>query len=200
MTDNPYDRVTFRGFTFDRWTVQGILAVEADLGYELTLDQGSYRPSASRWSANTHRGGGVFDLVPADAKRKIAALQRHGFVPFHRMPIPGLWVEHIHVVQRGNVKADPSAIAQIDDYDRKRNALAGQSEGPYWPMDEWRPVSVHPYVKEADMPLNADDLKKIEAIVAKYVGDVVPYPTAADPKNTVWVSTILNRIAKKIGA
>jgi hypothetical protein len=54
--------------------------------------------------------------------------------------------------------------------------------------------------KDEDMPLNADDLKKIRAIVSeeveKRVGDVIPWPTDKNKANKVTVATALSRLKK----
>jgi len=56
--------------------------------------------------------------------------------------------------------------------------------------------------KEENMPLNADDLRKIRAIVSeeveKRVGDVVPWPTSTNKDNNVTAKTALARL-KSIG-
>lgn len=122
MTDDRYDKVTFRGVTVDKYTRAALLEVEKELGYELTLWQGSYHPGVAK-SSHTHDGGGVVDLAGNyDATNKVKALRRNGFVADLRNQ-PSLSGE-IHAVQIGNAKADPTAKAQIAPMERGRAGLA----------------------------------------------------------------------------
>lgn len=132
MSDDRYERVTFRGKTVDRWTMQALEACEKALGYELTITQGSYNAGSVSASAGTHDGGGVVDLAAWDWRRKVRALRDHGFAAWHRVPSQGPWPEHIHAVLIGNEKAAASAKRQVIAYREGRNGLANNArdDGP----------------------------------------------------------------------
>jgi hypothetical protein len=128
----PYALTTHDGKTVDLLTKVALLAAEAMLGYDLTIVQGSYNAGKVAASAGTHDDGGVIDLTPFDADRKIRVLRRLGFAAWHRTPDQGPWKEHIHAVQVGNARLSAGAKAQVDDYVRGLNGLAGHAadDGP----------------------------------------------------------------------
>lgn len=131
MADDRYDRVWFHGKLVDKYTRQALEACERELGYELTIVQGSYHGGVSA-SAGTHDGGGTIDLAPYDWARKVKVLRKHGFAAWYRPAIPGLWGPHIHAVQIGNSQASPSAKRQTTDYRNKRNGLANHAYDGFW--------------------------------------------------------------------
>lgn len=133
--DDRYERVTFHGKTVDRWTMAALLEAERQLGYELTIVQGSYNNSVSA-SAGTHVGGGVVDLAPWDWKNKVRVLRELGFAAWHRTPSQGPWGEHVHAVLIGNTSAAASALRQVEAYKQGRNGLAnsGPDDGPKTPI------------------------------------------------------------------
>ena len=139
MADDRYDRVTFHGRTVDKWTRQALEAAEKELGYSLTISQGSYNSGRVSASAGTHDGGGVVDLVAWDWPNKVRALRRNGFAAWHREPSQGPWPEHIHAVLIGNDKASGSAKRQVEAYRAGRNGLASNArdDGPRIPATEF---------------------------------------------------------------
>jgi hypothetical protein len=138
MTDDRYDRTTFRGKTVNKWTKQALEACERDLGYDLTIVQGSYHGGVSQ-SAGTHDGGGVVDLAPFDWRRKVLVLRNHGFAAWHRVPSQGPWGEHIHAVLIGDQSASPSAKRQVESYKAGRNGLASNAR------DDGPPVNIREF-------------------------------------------------------
>jgi hypothetical protein len=134
----PYARTTRRGHTLDNLTDYALLAVEEELGYRprsLDVLQGSYNAGGVGVSAGTHDGGGAVDLSPANAAEKVHALRKVGFAAWHRTPIPGVWVEHVHAVLIGNAKLSPAAAAQVVDYRNHRDGLAGNGPDNTWHPD-----------------------------------------------------------------
>lgn len=173
MTDDRYDRVTFRGHTFDRYTRQPLLRIEQLLGYELTIYQGSYSNAAA--SKGTHTGGGAGDLAPYQWQKKVRFLRVHGLDAWHRpeLWIGGklIWVEHIHFVQYGNRMCSPEAKAQVEDYNHYRNGLADHGPDPHgnlWvPNRAWR---YYPQGLGYTQP--SGDAAAVYADIAAQVGDV----------------------------
>ena len=123
VADEPYDIIQFRGAKVDRITAQALTLAEFILGYELTITQGSYNKGGVSASAGTHDGGGVIDLAPFEADRKVRILRALGFAAWHREPIPGLWPEHVHAVLIGNKKLAPAAVNQVASYRAGRDGL-----------------------------------------------------------------------------
>lgn len=151
MTFPPaYDRTSLRGITLDQMTKQAILDTEHRLGVTLTLLQGSYNAGRVTASAGTHDGGGAVDIAPrANGKTPaqiVHALRAVGFAAWHRLPIPGVWGEHIHAVLIGNEKVSPSAARQIDAYRAGRDGLASNRVDP-----TWRPDPIRAYVYPPQM-------------------------------------------------
>lgn len=141
MSDDRYDKVTFRGHTVDKWTMQALQACEKVLGYELTILQGSYHVGVGA-SAGTHDGGGAVDLAPADWQHKVKVLREHGFAAWHRLPSQGPWPEHIHCILIGDLRAAPLAQEQVAAYREGFNGLGhlgkgGRDDGPRVPIHEF---------------------------------------------------------------
>lgn len=171
MSDDRYDRVTFRGKTVNKITKAALEECERRLGYELTIVQGSYHKGIGA-SAGTHDGGGVIDLAPADWKRKQDVLRAVGFAAWHRTPIPGVWGEHIHAVLIGDTDAAPAAQRQVESYLAGRNGLANNAResGPR-PRIEFKYPPPDPYPippKEAGMNPVQYGKKLIRAGVAEW--------------------------------
>lgn len=128
---SAYDRVVWRGYTFDKVTVQALQEAEKRLGYTLSIIQGSFNTSVSA-SGGTHAGGGAVDLAPADYANKVHVLRAIGFAAWHRPAIRGLWVEHVHAVLLDDAVASAAAKAQWTDYRNHRDGLADNAYDPTW--------------------------------------------------------------------
>lgn len=135
---NAFDRVTFRGHLMDRKTQAFLEAMEAELGYELTVLQGCYNPGGVAASGGTHDGGGVVDLAPADHERKVKVARALGAFAWFR---PELWIDgkrvwgdHVHLGIRNHGRLAAAARAQQADYDATpaRNGLASHAPDPTW--------------------------------------------------------------------
>lgn len=128
----PYELTTYDGRTVDRLTAAALDEVARRLGYELSLSQGSYNAGKVSASAGTHDRGGVVDLPPYQAERKVRELRAVGFAAWHRRAIAGLWPEHVHAVLIGHRRLAPSAHRQVLAYLAGRNGLAdnGADDGP----------------------------------------------------------------------
>jgi hypothetical protein len=102
---------------------------EKDLEYALTIEQGNYNPGGVAASGGTHDGGGVIDLAPFDWENKVRVVRKRGAFGWHRLPIPGVWGEHIHFGIRNHGRLSPAAQRQQDDFDAKppRNGLANHA-------------------------------------------------------------------------
>lgn len=114
---DAFDRVIFRGKLMDKKTQSFLVAMEAELGYELTVLQGCYNVGGVAASAGTHDGGGVVDLAPYDWENKVRVGRKLGGFGWHRPALPGVWGEHIHIGIRNHGRLSPSAQSQQRDYD-----------------------------------------------------------------------------------
>lgn len=125
---NAFDKVTFRGRTVDKKTRAFLLAMEARLGYELTVVQGSYN-STVKQSGGTHDKGGVVDLAAWDWERKVKVAADLGAFVWHRPYLPGVWGEHIHLGIRDHGNLSTEAARQQVDWDSRppRNGLASHA-------------------------------------------------------------------------
>lgn len=120
---SAYDHDYFHGKLLDVATIMALKAMEADLGYELTITQGIGGAPAS---GGTHLRGRAVDLAPYDWKNKLRVGLKHGLIGWHRPYIRGLWPEHNHLVlvlgdidnQRGIA---PAAWRQIIAYVKRRS-------------------------------------------------------------------------------
>lgn len=145
----PYDLTTHDGKRVDWLTKSFLLAMEERLGYELTIVQGSYNAGGVSQSAGTHDGGGVVDLAPFDAARKVRVARALGGAAWRRMPSQGDWSEHVHIVLVGNEKLSSSAASQVSAYLTGRNGLrnGAPDDGPREFVDRrWR----WPYASRVD--------------------------------------------------
>jgi hypothetical protein len=125
---DPFEHCTYNGALMDQKTKVAVQLGEKRLGYSLTIEQGCYHPGVSQ-SAGTHDGGGVIDFAPFDFANKVRVFREMGWFIWHRLPIPGVWGEHIHGGIRNHGKLSPSAARQQDDYDGTppRDGLAQHS-------------------------------------------------------------------------
>lgn len=190
MADDRYDKVTFHGRTVDKYTRAALLAVEADLGYELTITQGSYNAGGVGASKGTHDGGGAVDLAPFDRDNKVRRLRQRGFAAWYRSPAQGPWPAHIHAVQFGNEKLSSGAAHQISEYLAGRNGLASRApdDGPrivlrkfnYEPEDEMKPEDWTRLEKMLDAKLAAQRAEVAAAVWSQQIPNrVTGKPIAA---------------------
>lgn len=141
MSD-AFEKVVFHGKTVDKKTRAFLLEMEARLGYELTIVQGSYNPGGVGASGGTHDKGGVVDLAAYDWRRKVKVGADLGAFVWHRPYIQGLWGEHIHLGIRNHGNLSDAAKRQQVDWDARppRNGLASHSvmnrDVDYHPMKE----------------------------------------------------------------
>ena len=132
----PYDKTTHDGKTVDWLTKAALLKMERDLGYPLTIVQGSYHAGVDQ-SAGTHDGGGTVDLAEWDWENKVRVGRRHGFVMWHR-PKSSSWNGHCHGVQMGNKKLSRSAANQVAEYLAGGDGLVGNAPDPHpWHVREF---------------------------------------------------------------
>jgi hypothetical protein len=137
MTTDAFEKVNYRGRLMDRKTMAFLQAMEAKLGYPLTVIQGCYNAGAVSASAGTHDGGGVVDLVSWDARRKVRAARELGAFAWFRPDLPGVWGEHIHLGVRDHGRLSPAAKSQQTAYDADpaRNGLASNAMDRTWHPD-----------------------------------------------------------------
>ena len=128
----PTDRTTHDGKPVDWLTHAALLDVEARLGYELTIVQGSFNAGGVAASAGTHDGGGAVDLSAWDHENKVREMRRAGFACWYRPTIPGLWNEHCHAILIGDRLLSAGAKMQVAEYLRGENGLANHApdDGP----------------------------------------------------------------------
>ena len=120
------ERITWRGHTFNRRSVAALLTVEARLGYQLQILQGSYSTAVSA-SANTHAGGGAVDCVGrGDWDHEVRVMREVGWVAWHRTP-PAFSTEHIHGILRGDPDLGPQARVQVVEWEHGGDGLIGDS-------------------------------------------------------------------------
>lgn len=148
----PYTRVSYHGVTLNARTKAMVQQAEDYLGYELTLNQGSYNPGGVSASGGTHDGGGAVDFAPWDYERKVRVLRQVGFAAWHRPEIPGTWPEHIHAIAVKDKEMSPAAQKQIQDYFAHLDGLADHAPDP-----TWRPRVIVPF----QYPLLPVDLSNV---------------------------------------
>ncbi len=164
MSDDRYEITTWRGHKFDRYTIAAIEAAEAEVGYELTVMQGSYNGGSGKVSASagTHDGGGAVDFgAGPTVARDVRALRAIGFAAWHRTASEGPWGPHIHAVLIGNSAASDGAKRQVAAYKAGRNGLATDL-----PDNTWRPTPIPTFdYPEEDMAISEEDVKRIAKAV-----------------------------------
>jgi hypothetical protein len=131
----PFQHVIYNGKLMDEKTKAFIQAMEARLGYPLTIVQGCYSTAVDA-SAGTHAGGGVVDLAKYDWQRKVRVARALGAFAWHR---PYNWdgrggMEHIHLGIRDHGNLSPAAAAQQVQYDAHppTNGLANRGLDETW--------------------------------------------------------------------
>jgi len=140
----PGARVTFRGVTVNERTRAMLKTVEALLGRQLALEQGSYNPGGDPTSAGTHDGGGVVDvsvsgMTATTQTTVVRRLRQVGFAAWRRTPSQGDWDYHIHAVAVSDTDMSPQAQHQVGDYYLGQNGLAnrGPDDGPQVTKVTW---------------------------------------------------------------
>lgn len=157
MTDNPYQRVIFRGKPVTARQRQALVAAERAirrryLGFRWTVFQGSWQPQTS-YSGTTHTDAGVVDLgydgmsyssTLAKAKYKYVLRQLRstgrqagfGRGPWSDMPL------HFHVCDLDTTAMDSNAVWQVDQYRAGFDGLHAGHPDPYpyrpIPLSKWR--------------------------------------------------------------
>lgn len=131
---DPYAHTEFRGRPLDYATAAGCVAMEASLGYRLTVMQGIGGAPAS---AGTHLLGRAVDLAPYDAARKEKTGRDVLGVGWHRLEN---WDhegggEHVHLINvfidRANLKGIAgSGWRQIGYFDHGLDGLADSAKDP----------------------------------------------------------------------
>lgn len=125
-----YDRVTFRGFRFNRKTVRMIRWAERRAGFKFTIAQGSFNAGGVAASAGTHDGSAL-DVGAAGLSRErrtaiVHALKDAGFAAWYRSPADG-FAPHIHAIPLDDKQVSSAARDQLVQYDLRRNALANNA-------------------------------------------------------------------------
>jgi hypothetical protein len=123
------------GQTVNTRTADMVKAAEKKAKVDFSLTQGSYNPGGESASGGTHDGGGVIDISVrglSDTTAVVKALREVGFAAWHRTPSQGDWPHHIHAVAISDTDMSPQAQAQVGDYFKGLNGLAGhgKDDGP----------------------------------------------------------------------
>lgn len=154
----PYDRVQWRGHTFDartvsalKWVEKKYLAVAPKKRKPLRIGQGSY--SDGSLSAGTHSAGGAVDIMFAGLTKKqqkaiVKWLRKAGFAAWGRVG-PG-WApynEHAHAILPSRTNSYP-AKAQVTSYRTGRNGLANNAVDT-----TWRPKKPRKWSHKQNKPL-----------------------------------------------
>lgn len=161
--DPRFVRPLWRGRTnVDALTIAALEAAEKAAGHEFVVTQGSYQPvgQGSALSANTHRGGGVVDLVWCGHDACIGHLRRAGLWAWHR--VPPSFTHHIHAVVVGHPLLHQEAADQIAEARLGGDGLRGSAPDngpslpvvpPKWPVEPAAPVNAAE-VREARRLIN----------------------------------------------
>jgi len=137
----PNRRVFYQGEALDLGTYRKLATAMKSVG-EINVTQGSYE-SRSSYSGSTHMGGGVFDVVGGNLSRIMSALKSSGLIGWIRNPSQGPWPWHIHALDPGETgRMSGSARAQVADYYRGGDGLAGYKRGTPW-VPEDGPAYLH---------------------------------------------------------
>lgn len=133
------DRVTLRGYKFNRQTRAAILWAERQAGFEFSIAQGSFNRGGVSASAGTHDGSSVdFGMAGVSNARRLAALKalkQAGFAAWMRTSADG-FEPHIHAIPFGQDKdVSWAAKEQLDSFDQGYNGLANNAKD----RTPWRP-------------------------------------------------------------
>jgi len=158
MALDPYERISWRGVTANRRTVE-MLEITERRGLmslaPLRIPQGSYTSGVSA-SAGTHSGGGaldisVRDLTTAERDRVVRELRETSFAAWYRPYLAGVWPAHIHAIAIGDKEMSAAAAEQVVQYRNGQNGLA--NHGP----DNGPDVPIHVYRQDIDMSYYGPD-------------------------------------------
>jgi hypothetical protein len=149
-----------------------IKLAEKQLGYPLTIVQGSYHKGVEA-SKGTHDGGGCLDLAPFEWERKSRIFRKLGDAAWHRIKNDD-WNEHVHTVDLGCTNLQWLAKDQTRDYRNGDNGLGGNSKAK---DTQWRPDPIPHFKLTAQLiaaywpqlkprRVNRVDLHKVLAQVA----------------------------------
>lgn len=143
-----YERVSFRGHTFDRVTARAVrhgdYCLSHLVGKPVTLPvfQGCYSTAVGA-SAGTHSGSGAVDVGRphgASWAEVQKAMRLAGFAAWHRTPAQGDWGDHVHAVLLGDSRVSDSARRQVQDYHAGLSGLANHARDR-----SWRPSVLAPF-------------------------------------------------------
>lgn len=163
-TDSSGRGIYASAYMWDWW-----LGVLDALTFAPTITQGAWMTlngGGALDSAGYHDGGGCFDLRVWDLTDKqvstlIRTIRAHGAAAWLRNPQHGGFDDpHIHLVLGTDADIDDGAAYQWRDYIADGDGMGGRDYHP-------RPNPLVLTPPEVDMPLNKDDLDKIEAIATK---------------------------------
>jgi acid phosphatase family membrane protein YuiD len=151
----PNRRVFYQGEALDFGTYNKLAKAMKMVG-GVNVTQGSYE-RASSYSGSTHTGGGVFDVVGGNLTKIMSGLKASGLVGWIRNPSQGPWPWHIHALDPGETgRMSASARAQVADYYRGGNGLAGYLQGTPWvPNDQ----VAHLHKGEAVIPRKVNEAR-----------------------------------------
>lgn len=182
MSD-AFEKVTYRGRLMDRKTMAFCQAMEAALGYPLTIVQGCYNPGGVTASGGTHDGGGVFDLAAYDWQRKVKVAADLGGFPYHRTYIQGLWGEHVHIGIRDHGRLSQAAQAQQRDWDHHPPLDALVDHAVWRGYHPGKQITFQYPVKEAPVAVPETNITKArDALVQAIhsIGDAAALVSEAD--------------------
>ncbi|MGH3902188.1 MAG: peptidoglycan-binding domain-containing protein [Pseudonocardiaceae bacterium] len=128
-------KTTMDGQTVNKRTADMVKAAEKKAKVDFSITQGSYNPGEVGASGGTHDGGGAIDISVrglSDTTAAVKALREVGFAAWHRTPSQGDWPHHLHAVAISDTDMSPQAQAQVGDYFKGLNGLAGhgKDDGP----------------------------------------------------------------------
>jgi GH25 family lysozyme M1 (1,4-beta-N-acetylmuramidase) len=175
----PFEKTLFGDTdkkTVDWKTRAALEEAERRLGYTLTVLQGSYNTTVKA-SARTHWKGGVVDLAPYDHERKVSVLRELGFAAWYR-PKSSSWNPHIHAVMVDHGNLHPEAAAQVEQYRKGTDGLAGHRPDP---TPRPSPIPVFAYPPAAP---RQDTVPAVPAVPA--VPDVPAAPVPRDAPGSAY--------------
>jgi len=120
-----------------------IAAAKRLTGCKWIVTQGSYNAGGVPQSAGTHDGGGAMDLAVTGGcgtrPNAVRALRSVGFAAWFRPKLEGEWEAHIHAIAVNDTDLSAGAAAQVSDYYRGLDGLAGHAPdpGPQVPKVTW---------------------------------------------------------------